>query len=218
MTDTQQQQQLASSIINYMRIKKYNVSEVPGTYNIVYIEGADKDGNPNADEIDKWNDRRIVITFTAENGWTIIHNEDATTEPGREYTIKPINGRAAARIAFGQYTAWAVGKHQQQQTALVQVRAIPVHRDINRNGKRDKTDPIQRGVYGLNQHSTRRFFEGGLVGRFSAGCLVGRDYEAHLEFMRIVQSDIRFVQDRNNFLFTTTLIDGDDFAKFKNLI
>ena len=100
----------------------------------------------------------------------------------------------------------------------MQVRAIKVHRDINRNGIRDKTDSIQIGVFGLNQHSTKKFFDGGMVGRFSAGCLVGRNYDKHMEFMSIVQKDIRFVQDRNNYIFTSTLIDGDDFAKFRSTL
>ena len=52
---------LASRVVREMLKNNYWVSRGEKSYNIVYIEGADKDGTPNADEFNVWNDRRLVI-------------------------------------------------------------------------------------------------------------------------------------------------------------
>ena len=53
----------------------------------------------------------------------------------------------AARIAFGQYKAWAVGTHHATQpsahAALVQVADVTVYRDLNKDFQREEIDPSQ---------------------------------------------------------------------------
>jgi hypothetical protein len=147
----------ASRIVKYMQLRNYWIARLPGFLNIVYVEGANADGKPNADEFNKFNDRRIVIGI--ENGTpTIKMNVLATTEPGKFFTDNPMNPSGAARIAFGQYKAWRVGIHRasapSRHEALVQVGELSVHRDLNKDGKRT-SDRIDVGSgFAINQQWT----------------------------------------------------------------
>ena len=210
----------ASDILAYMRAKGYEVFPSPGHFNIVYIEGMNPDGTLNPDKLDGWNDLRIVIDHTADGEPFLKINHIATTEPGAAATFSPEAAKrgGVARIAFGQYRAWQVGFHKQSRNgknhpALVQRAPVAVHRDKNRDGIRTR-DNVHIGMFGINQHSTRPGFSGGKIGMFSEGCLVGWRWNEHVdEFIPLVKTDPRFVADAD-FMFTTTIIAGDDFVKF----
>lgn len=202
----------AGRICSYMEKMGYRIDKNPGEINIVYLEGADANGTPNDDQPDRFNDRRLVITFQNGNP-KIIGNWEATTEPGIYYTENPMNPAGAARIKFGQYLdAWEVGLHgnARPHRALIQVGPVTVFRDANkdyiRTGDRQDT-----GLFGINQH-------GGYDYPFSnindagAGCQVGRTMAGQEEFMDIVESDPRYQRDRS-YRFATTIIAGDDLAK-----
>lgn len=122
-----------------MTAQGYNVERTPGFRNIVYVEGVDAALTPNSDAPDLWNDRRIVFTFTATGAVEVLLNVAATTEPGRFYTLNPMQAGGAARITFGQHRAWKMGFHGgavRGHPALVQCAPIRVHRDRNRDFKR----------------------------------------------------------------------------------
>lgn len=189
---------------------KMRVSETPGTYNIVYLEGSDKDGNPIENLPDEWNDRRLLVTMLEGIGWVVSCNHEATTEPGRYYTNRPMKKSGAARVALGQHLAvWGFGMHANLHRALVQVQPIKVHRDANRDFVRDG-DNTQVGIFGINQHTTQTKGSGPLVGKWSAGCLVGRHYHEHLEFMRHLYGDLRYRADTKGFKFDTAIIKAID--------
>jgi hypothetical protein len=201
----------ASRIIKYMQQKDFWFAKLPGFLNIVYIEGANDDGSLNADEFNKFNDRRIVIAI--EDGKPkILFNVLATTEPGRFYTENPLNPEGAARIAFGQYKSWRVGTHKAHtptaHEALVQVAPLSVHRDLNRDGARtgDKID-VGSG-FAINQHSGHNA-DANNIGKASAGCLVGRSDAEHKDFMKLVKTDPRF-KANNGYRFISTIIAGDE--------
>lgn len=199
---------LASRIIKYMTQKAYKVFLGKGELNIIYIEGCDWNGIPNADRPNEWNDRRILLTFN--NGKPeIILNVTATTEPGDFYTLNPFNPKkGCARIAFGQYRAWQVGTHNNSHEALIQTGGeVTVHRDLDKNFKRTG-DRTESGYFGINQHHGWGL---GTVGRSSAGCLVGQNVKSHQDFMRLIKSDPRYKADKA-FIFTSTIIAGDDLA------
>ena len=206
------QDELAELLAIYMRSKKMSVPEEPDTYTIVYLEGSNADGKPNPDEFDKWNDRRIVIG-RQDGNWKVFHNALATTEPGRFYTMQPMTPKGAARIAFGQYEAWRHGKHNGVQPALIQVRPITVHRDMNKNGIRDVKDRIETGLFNMNHHTTSRNFNGQLIGKFSAGCPVGYSYALHLQFLGLVSRDVRFLDNIHAFLYSSAFVAGDAFYR-----
>lgn len=193
---------LGQRIIGYMRSLNYLVT----AYNVVYIEGVDPvedDLRLNADILDFWNDTRNVIRDDGE----VLMSAIATTEPGRYYTNNPMNPGGAARIAFGQHVdAWAIGKHHDQD-ALVQVEPVSFYRDLNKDGFRTG-DRLYNDVIGMNQHTTSNAPL--MIGRWSAGCLVGRYPSSHAKFMRLMR-------DSKAKRFTATVLDGELLHRLKVL-
>lgn len=202
---------LADQIIKYMLARGYKISTGQRQYNIVYVEGMDVDGKLNADLPNIFNDRRLIIQIL-DGKPAIIGNWEATTEPGGRYTYQPMNPKGAARIAFGQYTAWCVGMHGKgdRHEALVQVAPVKVHRDFNKDFKRTG-DRIDNGFFGINQHWGYDLPINNIANA-SAGCLVGRTTAGHREFMQLIKRDIRYETNRSC-LFTTTIIAGDDLVR-----
>jgi hypothetical protein len=210
---------LARRLVGYMELQKYEIYKEEGEINIVYIEGACADGNPNKDEPNIYNDRRIIFKFV--NGEPkIVGNWLATTEPG-DYYIKHLYSpekKGAALIAFTQHkNAWEIGMHRGTDKipayeSLVEVGNIKIIRDLNRDGWRNinKGDSEQIDNFDISQHKGSN--KNNKVNKDSAGCLVGKTPNGHEEFMSVIKQDPRFVKDKN-FKFTTTVIDGDEFAK-----
>ena len=185
---------LAHLVVAAMERKGYQVDRGPGELNIVYVEGMNPDGTPNADEANKWNDLRLVIRF--EGGVPKIVGEwAATTEPGRYWTENPMSPLGAARIEFGQYKSWQVGMHRNNHEALVQTGGeVTVCRDLNKDGQRTG-DKRQTGEFGINQHWGYDLPE---VEKASAGCLVGQSKDGHRQFMALVKSDPRYQVNRKH--------------------
>lgn len=197
---------LASKIVAAMEEKGYEIFRGHGEVNIVYIEGMSTDASINDDAPDRFNDLRLILRFDRGKP-TIVGMWEATTEPGKYWTHSRMNPKGAARIAFGQYTAWIVGVHNGDHEALVQ-RASPVtvHRDDNEDYIRPG-DAVDTGWFGINQHHGYNLPRSS-VGRASAGCLVGRSVQGHENFMRIVKSDPRYKKDRK-FAFTATILPAE---------
>lgn len=207
----------ADRIIRQMEAKKYHIARNPGEVNIVYLEGADADGKPNADAADGWNDRRIVIVFQG-GAPVIVHNAQATTEPG----VLATNSEGArrrggvARVQFGQFAVWQVGYHNERRNgrlhpALVQRRPLKVHRDANRDGKR--TGDALDFASGINQHSTRPNALPARVDNWSEGCLVGRSWIEHEQFMALVKADPRYKADAGYFFHTAIIPAADIWGR-----
>lgn len=199
---------LADKIIDYMQKKGYQIFEDTLNFNIVYIEGMNPNGTLNNDAPNQFNDIRTVIAF--ENDEPIILGIwEGTTEPGRRYTLKPMNQKGAARIAFGQYEAWQVGIHgnSEPHEALIQVKPITVFRDYNKDFKRTN-DAKDTGLFGINQHHGYDLPQLD-IGTASAGCLLGRKRQGHRDFMRLIKRDRRY-QNNTKFIFTTTVIPGNE--------
>ncbi|HEY0658063.1 MAG TPA: hypothetical protein VGD05_06300, partial [Pyrinomonadaceae bacterium] len=207
----------ASRIVKFMQLRNFWFARLPGFLSIIYVEGANADGEPNADELNKFNDRRIVIAIESGKP-TLKMNVLATTEPGKFYIDNPMNAGGAARIAFGQYKAWRVGVHKagkpSAHEALVQVGEISVYRDLNKDGKRTG-DTIDVGSgFAINQHSGHNA-DANNIGKASAGCLVSRSHDEHNEFMELVKTDPRFKKVNNGYKYLSTIIAGD---KLKELV
>jgi len=200
---------------------QYNAPLCPteGAVNIVYIEGMNPDGTENADRLDEWNDLRVLVGMV-EGGWKILFSQIATTEPGRFYTQNPLNKKGAARIAFGYHPpAWAHGLHKGVQPALRQRKSVLIHRDLNRDGKRNPSEkPHKSGLIWLNQHGTKPGYKGGSIGMYSAACLVGMDYDMHITFLQMTKFDPRYLASENigqEYLYDLWALPGDEFSKFK---
>lgn len=199
---------LAVSVMRYMQAKNYRIFEGKQQYNIVYLEGVDKDGCLNADLPNEFNDRRLVIQIL-NNQPVILGNWEGSSEPSTYFTEKPMNSKGAARICFGQYQAWSLGMHGQndRHEALIQTQPIAVTRDRNRDFKRTG-DYVESGLFGVNQHWGYDLPVNNLQ-KATAGCLVGRTRAGHREFMHLVKQDAKFLKF-SGYVFWTAIIAGDD--------
>lgn len=205
---------LAGQIAAAMQSKGHWINRHPECLNIVYIEGMDRDGTPNTDEPDKFNDLRVLLRVNKAGKPEIAGLWDATTEPGVFYTkLRKLDPRGAARIAFGQYKSWVVGTHNNGKPsaheALVQAKEVTVFRDLNEDFERDG-DSTFTGVFGINQHWGFDL-PANAVGNASAGCLVGRTKQGHREFMAALKSDPRYVASRG-YRFLTAVMPASDVA------
>jgi hypothetical protein len=174
----------------------YWLNRHPDCVNILYIEGIDADGTPNQDAPNVFNDLRIVLRVNRSGTPEIVDSWEATSEPGRFYTvIKKLDPRGAARIAFGQYKSWTVGTHMagrpSAHEALVQAADVTVFRDFNQDFERALDKPFT-GMFGVNQHCGYDLPKGD-IGRASAGCLVGRTKAGHRAFMALCKADPRYL-------------------------
>lgn len=211
--------ELALVLANYLKERGYRWSELPGHKNLIYIEGGFFFGGrftPNADTADGWNDLRVVLEFSPSGIPFISHIAKATCEPGTSATnsANAAKNGGVARLQLIQYREAAMmGFHKiKTHPALVQSGEILVYRDANRDQKRTG-DPIYP-AYGINHHSTNPIFTGEKVGMYSMGCCVGWNWQEHLEFINLMKTDPRYIQD-NGFAWDFTLIDS---LKLKNPI
>jgi len=204
-------------IVKYMTDNGQIVFKGQDELNIVYLEGIDFDFKLNKDEFNKWNDLRLVFKYVNDCP-ELLFRQVCTTEPGKmsTFSLDARKRKGVARIAFGQYTAWKMGFHKQSTNAknhpaLVQCNPIPVYRDLNMDGKRIG-DIIHTGLFGINQHGTKIGYHDEIkstVENWSEGCLVGKDWNKHIEFINLLKTDSRYVKD-NNFIFTTSIIPADE--------
>jgi hypothetical protein len=199
-------------VIEYMRSRKYFICRHPDCKNIIYLEGVSSDGSLNDDFPNKFNDLRVVFKVDAGGHLDFEGSMwDGTSEPGKFWTVSPMNSRGAARIAFNQYKAWVVGTHHPNSAsaheALVQVEPITVCRDLNKDFRRTG-DELDTGLFAINQHWGYDAPKDDL-GRTSAGCLVGRTKEGHRKFMSLIKSDPRYGAN-NSYRFITSIMPGDE--------
>lgn len=199
---------LAGRIVRAMQTEKLGICRHPDCVNIVYVEGMDADGTPNSDAPNIFNDLRLVLRVNRAGNPEIVEAWEATTEPGRHYTlIEKLDPRGAARIAFGQFKAWSVGVHMaghpSGHEALVQSAAVRVHRDLNQDFER-AGDKVFEGLFGINQHWGFDMPKSD-IGKASAGCLVGRTKTGHRAFMQLCKADPRFVAS-SGYRFSTAVL------------
>jgi hypothetical protein len=199
---------LAGRIVRAMLARGCFVARHRDLLNIVYVEGMDPDGTLNDNAPNRFNDLRCLVRIV-DGVPQLAGAWEATTEPSRRWTLDPMNPQGAARIAFGQYKAWALGRHRDHE-ALVQVAAVTVCRDANKDYRRDG-DIRDTGLFGINQHWGYDLPRNDL-GNSSAGCLVGRTTAGHREFMRLVKTDKRFLLSGGGYRFITTILPASEVA------
>jgi hypothetical protein len=166
-------------------------------FNIVGLEGlAFKDGKflLTGDESDRFNDSIIVISakqnpVTKQKEDIIIDAYSATTEPGKYYTLNPMNAAGAARMAFGSYkNCYEFGTHgvKAPHPALTQCGNITVCRDLNQDFSRVGDRMYTGNHFAVNLHAavgSPDFTES--IGLYSAGCQCIRLYKQQKIFMKL---------------------------------
>lgn len=195
---------LGEKLIRYMKSKNWRIRPL----NIVYLEDANADTwQPVLGQIDVWDDVRIVVSDKGE----VLLSCEATCEPGAWYTYHRMNSKGAFRIASDRQflDAWTFGDHK-GQLALVQCGEIQGFRDDNEDGIRPG-DVLDEGIFGVNQHTTgiNQFAPAPeMVGRYSAGCLVGRHPNTHFNKF------IPLLRESGMCRFDTAIIPADRFTEF----
>lgn len=209
--------QYAKQVVAYMELMGYKLFRNPGEINIIYVEGADLDGKPNADEADRFNDLGLLLQFNSAGEPEIVHRAVCTTEPGAMATFSAtaIKLGGVARVQLIQYLErWKIGYHKKpDHPALVQCAPVLVCRDRNRDFKRTK-DPIMPAT-GINHHGTRPDYVAKFVGMFSLGCSVRLHWDEHIEFIRLLKTDPRYLANPD-FRFSATYLDGGKVAGLRN--
>ena len=194
-------------LVTAMLRNNYWIARHPDCVNIAYVEGVDPNGTANDNRNNVFNDLRVVFRV-GEDGVPVVRGMwEATTEPSRRFTVRPMNPGGAFHIKFGQYKAWIRGWHHAHE-ALVQAGEIEGFRDPHKTFKRDFNFPVSGSEFGVNQHWGYDLPHNDM-GNSSAGCLVGRMTKGHREFMSIVLDDPRY-QANAAYRFITAILPAGD--------
>lgn len=144
----------------------------------------------------------ILTVSYPRSGYWYTWTARCTTDPGRYWVQKSSKG--AASLVPGQYrSGWQLGRHKDKYDALVPARPLPVYRDRDRDGKPDKSGPVDLGWFGTNIHRASANGESTTVDQWSAGCIVVASAKDFEEFLRLCQQSAR----RYGPKFTVTIIE-----------
>lgn len=196
---------LADRIYQVCQARGYTLDQREGAVNLFGIEGMTVEGKKIPDVADGWNDVIGILTF--KGGQPIIQCiYQGTTEPGKYYTLNPLNKGGAARLQLGQQKGiWGFGLHRGYE-ALVQLGPARLVRDKKRNYSRNQTETVEWGN-GVNLHTTKttgwRGAAGAFVGQWSAGCVVVKDPKQFLSLIAQVKASLQYKENkRHKFDFT----------------
>lgn len=164
-------------------------------WNLVGISGLSPKGDRSLGYVkdttpDKWNDS-IGVIAKEDGEWEFLCLYLGTTEPGRYYTLNPLNPRGGAQLALGFHIdLWRFGRHKGYE-ALVQAGKARLVRDANKNFRRDDKETLEQGN-GVNLHTTKTTGWRGSasknsIGKFSAGCTVIFDPQEFKELMALLK-------------------------------
>ena len=179
-----------------------SATEKPEVYtvNIVAVEGAEVVAGKlvaNADAPDLFNDTLVLLACHADRTVKRLATFRCTTEPGRYYTLNPLNPAGAARLAidYKHQGLWKLGYHKSQPTeTLVQRGIVRVFRDLNKDGVRTGDKVFTGAGFGINFHTTSRGAT--TIGQWSAGCVVIPEPDQHRRAMAIIKQGLPLSRNR----------------------
>lgn len=170
-------------LIGKMSAKGHTVfqkSERPYNLNLVGVRK--KNGSPNVF------DDKLYVFWKHENNWN-LKTYKITTDPGLHYLEHPLNNKGTAILKPGQYrSSHKIGLHKGRYKALVQVGAVTVIRDFDRDRNLDyKSGKEQTGYFGINVHRANSSQESPFVNKWSAGCQVFANPTQYADFISLCQ-------------------------------
>lgn len=126
----------------------------------------------------------FIALYWKEGGQWISRFWPATTRPGKEYLLNPINQKGTAILMPGQYIrSFRYGKFKGKE-ALLQNKPVSVVRDNNRDEAWDESgDCKEVGNFGIHIHRAGWFNK--LIGGSSAGCQVFQRTDHFEQFMKL---------------------------------
>lgn len=191
----------AARVVRAMETLHFPVDRGSGELNIVYVQGADVDGTPNANRPNAFDDCRLLIGFEAGLP-KLVGAWEATTHPGKYWTQNRMNPAGAFHIALGPQEVWQHGEYH-DAPALRQVKDVRGTRDDNADMS-TVGDAEDVGQFGVHHHGGYDYPKDDL-GRSSAGCQVGRSVSGHARFMALLQTDPRYKTDPKRIWRSTVL-------------
>ncbi len=181
------------SDLTYQQIK-YTVSklykrwfETPYDLNMFGIRNTNR--TPNSfDDI-------IGVCYTDPNNKRHILAFKATTDPGKDYLLEPINEKGTGILACGYHKAlWARGLHK-GKPALVQVSPCQALRDNNKDAILDfDVKTKQKGMFGCNFHRANQGRQTTVVGKWSAMCQVPSHSKYVDQVLQLVKLQQKYVK------------------------
>lgn len=188
---------LARQVAKLCEEKEYPLNK--GEYNLIGISGLYPVGNREETyELESntlpnlWNDSIGIIAYEGEFEFICLYR--ATTEPGKFYTMNPINRGGVACLDWGYHeNLWTFGRHSNYE-ALVQAGRVRLVRDKNKNYLRDERISLEVGN-GVNLHTA--FGANNSIGRWSAGCCVVKSPEEFKELLTKLKESPQYKNDRS---------------------
>lgn len=197
-------------------MRDFTVQELTATmqsHGMVVFEDESRPFNVNCVAVRNQHDPRenafddAYYVFYMQEGEWVKHRYTVTTDPGTHWKVRPMHRDGAAAIAEGQYRgAYQLGYHGRgnwRHRALVQAGMVSAYRDNNKDAKYDYV-PATITTYGawagLNQHKAFLNQKALRVDKWSAGCIVWEDPNAHTHFINLLESAAR--QWGNSFTLT----------------
>ena len=125
-------------------------------------------------------------------GETLIMKTTCTTNPGlpalKTFEQAGLTGAAVVKADEWYYDLWAPGLHKGKMRALRQINPILYYRDNNRNDKSEALGSVQRGIIGINFHTSSYNMNPIIynkVGGWSYGCQVCNNIK---EYYKIIDT------------------------------
>ena len=120
-----------------------------------------------ADAVNEFDDRFFLIdgnNFYAYRG---------STNPGVYWQNNFGKKKGVAVLKPGQYIdGWILGKHRGMYTAWTQAIPLTVYRDADKDGKSERTEVTEKGLFGINIHRASQNNISKVIDKWSAGCQV----------------------------------------------
>jgi hypothetical protein len=187
---------MLQQLIEKLNRLNYKVYTQPYQLNIIGIRSQKTIPN-------KFNDTLVVFYTTEKMQW---HQQKytLTTYPGTHWLNNPLNTKGTAILKEGQYiNSHSIGLHQGKYLALVQVNAVTVYRDNNKNNLPETNSTIeQTGLFGINIHHASKVVISTEINKHSAGCQVLANVKHFNNLMELAQQHKKLYDN----LFTYTLI------------
>lgn len=157
-------------LIDFIKANNWHVLPLQ----LVILRNCDSDTwQPVKPTLDHWDDTAVLLRDSGE----VIFSVRATADPGRYYSLNPMNPRGCGRIIAGQHLeSWERGYHFKQR-AFVQCKPLRVQRDKDRDLQWSEEFVKAEIGMGLNCHTTGNSAAAAppeRIGKWSASCVVIR--------------------------------------------
>jgi len=163
------------------------------------------------DIFNKFDDALVVIYRDTKKNWE-VRSYSITTDPGKIWLEKPMNSKGCAVLVPNQYRGvYKIDGHgKTRYPALCQrLGEVEVYRDSDLNNEIDRdAGTIDKGMFGINIHRSRKTGEADLVNSYSAGCQVFKNTTDFKDFMKLANKS----SDKFGNSFTYTLLNEGDLG------